>query len=425
MVYKILALLGMAVLYACYFGRIIVRKMHGNTTVQSEKIKSYLDWILKFIIYLMPIVELVSVYMVNGNLIQKIFGLYLVIIGDTVFAIAAVTGGDNLRDGIYRYSRNPEFLGFDLVYLGILVMFFNPVLLIITLAAIVIIHLRILAKEHYMEETYGEQYLNYRNETSRYAGMGRISWSKIIIYAYALIFVWSVLYFFTCLVYAGPGLSFIWLWSFLALFSEGRIRMLIKKMRGKRKIPVAVTVVFRSIVAVGLIVFVIVESLIIGDMTQTSDTELEYVIVLGAGLRGTEPLNPLRVRIDKAYEYMSEHENTVLIASGGQGRGEMISEAQCIRDKLVERGIDSSRILLEDRSTSTEENLEYSLKVIGDPNARIGIITNGFHEYRARLYAKHAGFTDITSVPAITLFPVGIHYTVREFFGVVWYMITG
>ena len=201
--------------------------------------------------------------------------------------------------------------------------------------------------------------------------------------------------------------------------------MLIKKMRGKRKIPVAVTVVFRSIVAVGLIVFVIVESLIIGDMTQTSDTELEYVIVLGAGLRGTEPLNPLRVRIDKAYEYMSEHENTVLIASGGQGRGEMISEAQCIRDKLVERGIDSSRILLEDRSTSTEENLEYSLKVIGDPNARIGIITNGFHEYRARLYAKHAGFTDITSVPAITLFPVGIHYTVREFFGVVWYMITG
>ena len=122
----------------------------------------------------------------------------------------------------------------------------------------------------------------------------------------------------------------------------------------------------------------------------------------------------------------SENEDTILIASGGQGSGEDISKAECIRSILVDKyGIDNERIILEDRSTDTEENFKYSYEIINDPDASVGVITNGFHELRALSIAKRTGFTNTYSVPAVTLYPVGIHYVVREFFGMIEYYIKG
>ena len=116
---------------------------------------------------------------------------------------------------------------------------------------------------------------------------------------------------------------------------------------------------------------------------------------------------------------MSDNPDTILIASGGQGMFESISEAECIKNELVRLGTDESRIILEDRSTSTIENLRLSREIINNDNCKVGIITNSFHEYRAGLIAKEAGYKETYSVPAVTLFPVGIHYMLREFFGVV------
>ena len=189
--------------------------------------------------------------------------------------------------------------------------------------------------------------------------------------------------------------------------------------------PKVIVWLYRIAFVTGLSAFVMVEAQIIAAMNAQPADNLEYVIVLGAGLRGTVPTNPLRVRIERACEYMLENENTMLIASGGQGFGESISEAECIRNKLVEYGIDVSRIILENKSTSTEENLKFCFDIIGDADASVGIITNGFHEYRANLIAENVGYTNVSSVPAITLFPVGIHYTIREFFGVVQYTLLG
>lgn len=443
MIYKILALLGMAVFYGFYFGKMLVQKKHGIITNRMAKGKNrdrvfYVELLLKITTYILPFIEVISVWCTGSNLIQKIFGLYMLIVGDIVFIMAIITMRDSWRagvaedekkrklvtEGIYRFSRNPAFLGFDLVYLGILVMFFNPILLVITLISIILMHLQILNEEKYLEKLYGEEYQSYKKQTSRYAGLGKVTFDKAVLFTYVILLVWSVLYFFTCLAYAGPGLSLIWIWPGFAAFSVVRIRMLWKKINGKSRIPKVVTGVYRVVFALGLILFVSVELLVIGAMTSNDREEPEYVIVLGAGLRGTEPLNPLRARIDKAYEFMSQNDSAILVASGGQGPGESISEAQCIRDKLVERGIDSDRILLEDKSTSTEENLKNSLEIIGRTDASVGIITNGFHEYRANLIARDAGYTDAFSIPAVTLFPVGIHYTVREFMGVVWYIIT-
>ena len=107
------------------------------------------------------------------------------------------------------------------------------------------------------------------------------------------------------------------------------------------------------------------------------------------------------------------------IASGGQGEDEPMSEAECIRDHLVAGGIDADRILLEDRSTSTEENMRYSLPMLRSLETdveSIGIVTNDFHVFRALCLArKNGGFT-FYGVPARSTVFGFIHYAMREFF---------
>ncbi len=249
---------------------------------------------------------------------------------------------------------------------------------------------------------------------------------RFLIFVYTPLALWAGIYFLICLLYAGPFLSWIWLWPLFALFCLVRIRMLKKELEGSAKfrIPTALRIVYRILYAAALLFFLFVESRIVSAMTATPPAQLDYVIVLGAGLDGKEPKNPLRVRIEKGAEYMAENPATILVASGGQGADEEISEAECIKNRLVNRyGIEAERIIMEDRSRDTEENLQNSLRIIGDPDASVGIITNSFHEYRAMRIAEHAGYRNVHTVPATTLLPVGIHYMVREFFGVVECMI--
>lgn len=445
MLYKVLALICVAFFYGIYFAKMIVQRRRGIETNQMAKGKNkdrsyYVEFLLKIVTYIVPLVEVCSIYFVDCNLVNKILGLYLVVLGDGIFAIAIITMRDSWRagiagedkkerhlvtGGIYRFSRNPAFLGFDLVYIGILIMFFNIILFVFSLAAVVLMHLQILSEEEYLEREYGESYRAYKSNTSRYAGLGKISLLNASIYLYAILFIWSVFYFVTCAYYGGITLSWLWLWPAVAIFSFIRIRMLFKEVKGKSKIPKFILLIYRAAWCAAVAIFIFVESNIIQEMTAKPQNNLDYVVVLGAGVHGTVPTNPLRVRIEKAYEYMLSNENTILIASGGKGFGEDISEAECIRDSLIEMGIDSNRIIMESNSTSTEENLKYSLSLIGKENASVGIITNGFHEYRANLIAKDVGYENVFSVPAITLFPVGIHYTVREFFGVMQYIVLG
>ena len=129
------------------------------------------------------------------------------------------------------------------------------------------------------------------------------------------------------------------------------------------------------------------------------------------------PTRPLRYRIQTAYDYMMENPDTILIASGGKGWDEQISEAECIRNVLVEMGLDENRILLEDKSKDTEENIRNSYELIIDKESQVGVVTNSFHIWRAVEIAKSQGHENVSGVPAKTLMPVGIHYVVREFFG--------
>lgn len=135
---------------------------------------------------------------------------------------------------------------------------------------------------------------------------------------------------------------------------------------GKRNVslPPAVKVVISVLAAAIIILFAVVEGMIISGMKEKTNEQYDYVIVLGARVRGTTVTKSLRKRLDKAFEYIEKNDNTILVLSGGQGNGEDVSEAQAMYDYLVQKGVDKSRLLLEDKSTSTVENIEYSMKII-------------------------------------------------------------
>jgi uncharacterized SAM-binding protein YcdF (DUF218 family) len=107
------------------------------------------------------------------------------------------------------------------------------------------------------------------------------------------------------------------------------------------------------------------------------------------------------MRLDRAYEYAVENPETVIIISGGQGSNEPASEASVMKDYLIGRGIDESRILMEDQSTNTSENLQFSSQLYEDlSGSRVGIVSSNFHIFRALAIAKKCGYTDVTGIPA-------------------------
>lgn len=114
---------------------------------------------------------------------------------------------------------------------------------------------------------------------------------------------------------------------------------------------------------------------------------LDYIIVLGAQVKESGPSVVLRYRLDRAVSYLKENDNTLVIVSGGQGANEKTTEASVMKEYLVNNGINENRIIIEDKSNTTKENLINSKKITRD-NKSIGIVTNNFHMYRALLIGK-------------------------------------
>lgn len=118
------------------------------------------------------------------------------------------------------------------------------------------------------------------------------------------------------------------------------------------------------------------------------------VIVLGCQVNGETPSVMLARRCDAALETLSDNSEAICVVSGGKGKGEDISEAEAMRRYLTERGIAESRVIIEDRSTSTKENIEFTAELLEERGIdRAVIVTNDFHQYRADIYARRSGLT--------------------------------
>jgi uncharacterized SAM-binding protein YcdF (DUF218 family) len=177
----------------------------------------------------------------------------------------------------------------------------------------------------------------------------------------------------------------------------------------------------KRLILFSLLVFITLVSLIFytGYKTPLSAPS-DYIIVLGASVKGETMSLTLLRRTQKAFDYLSLHENTVAILSGGQGPGEDISEAEAMRRYLVSKGIHENRLILEDASTSTQENIQFSYKLIEDAltdDTKVTIITSHFHILRSRLVALKQG-KHAQGIGSKTVLYLAPNYYVREFFGV-------
>lgn len=158
--------------------------------------------------------------------------------------------------------------------------------------------------------------------------------------------------------------------------------------------------IFNGIVAIGVIVLVILCGMVATEFTAVGNENLDYIIVLGAQVREDGPSVALRYRLDKAIYYLNENPKTMCIVSGGQGVNEPFSEAEGMKEYLLKNGIDRSRIILEDKSTSTAENFKYSKVLLEQPYDSVGIVTNNFHMFRAIHIAKAHGLNGVCGIAA-------------------------
>lgn len=155
-------------------------------------------------------------------------------------------------------------------------------------------------------------------------------------------------------------------------------------------------VVLTCFVILVAVVMTISEIPVITHMHKREKAQSDYCIVLGAGVHGKTPSRVLNQRIKATYDFLTEHPQAKAILSGGQGPGEDITEASCMKEKLVEMGIDEKRLYLEEKSTSTKENFMFSKKILEEiaPGTKeITVISSDTHLYRACYIASEEGFS--------------------------------
>ena len=173
-----------------------------------------------------------------------------------------------------------------------------------------------------------------------------------------------------------------------------------------------------SVVGIGYFLGFIACGVTMGVMIQAKEStppDNTTVIVLGCRVYGSNPSRMLSDRCEAAYDYLTENPEAYCIATGGLGHNADISEAESIFNILTEKGIEPHRIYLEEQATDTEENLAFSAKLMeenGLPPVCV-IATDGFHQYRADLYAEQAGLTAY-AIPSETYLFVLPGYWARE-----------
>ncbi|MBD5116329.1 MAG: YdcF family protein [Ruminococcaceae bacterium] len=208
--------------------------------------------------------------------------------------------------------------------------------------------------------------------------------------------------------------------SVFALLVTAFVKPVLKilKKTWKSKAGRLVTIAFFSVFGLLAAYAVLLSSLMVGEIMNTPDNP-DAVIVLGCRVqKNGKPSLMLGRRIDAAYNYLSENKAVICIVSGGQGEDEPISEGEAMKIALVEKGIEESRIFVEDKSENTRENIEFSAKLLEEMEIEVkeaAIVTDGFHLYRASLMAKETGL-NTTSVAADTPWWLVTAYWFREWF---------
>lgn len=189
MPYGVLCLVVLALFYGIYFTKVLLQKRRG---IQSRQIGRRKEKNIHTVELWM---NAATLGVVIAQLLSVAFGWSMLpagarftgfctgLLGDLIFLFSVVCMKDSWRAGIpdtdktelvtigiYRFSRNPAFLGFDFMYIGVLLLYFNPLTAAFTLFSVVMLHLQILQEERYLTAAFGEDYTDYKRHVFRYLG---------------------------------------------------------------------------------------------------------------------------------------------------------------------------------------------------------------------------------------------------------------
>lgn len=200
-------------------------------------------------------------------------------------------------------------------------------------------------------------------------------------------------------------------------------------LAANRLLPPLLWKILVALTCLGLVYFCIVEIPIVKNARTDKEPGRPYLIVLGAAVYQDKPSLTLVRRLEGARDYLNTWPESIAIVSGGMGPGETVTEAEAMRDWLVQNGIDEERVLLEPRATSTRENLDFSFAIIrerGDePDGNVAIVSSAYHLYRAKSMARLQG-VEAVGVAAPWGYPlVMLNYFIREAFGITHLWVLG
>lgn len=188
-------------------------------------------------------------------------------------------------------------------------------------------------------------------------------------------------------------------------------------------------IVLAALLVLGAAVFAVFEAPVISNAKTDAAPQSDYLIVLGAGVNGSAPSLSMVNRLEAALDYLETYPDAVAIVSGGQGAGEDVTEASAMRDWLVAHGMPESRIVQEDQSTSTRENLENSFAIIrsrgGDPADGVAVVSSEYHLYRAKQMARALGAKPLGVAAETTLPTMRANYFIREAFAAAYMQVFG
>ena len=239
--------------------------------------------------------------------------------------------------------------------------------------------------------------------------MGVENMIKTLKAVYFALGVLSIAYYFVLWRASRLGLSMSLMWPLLGL-----VLIACGLLCDCPAVPGWMHTAWRTALCLGMAALIALEGLVISGMESVAPKGLDYMIVLGARVDPDGPSPALNRRLNAVMACLDDHPDAVIIATGGQGRDEPMSEARCIREELTRRGVDPARILMEETSTSTIENLKNAMALMNDPSASVGIITNNYHVYRSVQLAKKAGLQNACGIAAQYTGHTRFHYMIRE-----------
>lgn len=193
MAFRFISIAALIAFYGCYFVKMLHQKRQGIQTDQIGRGKvgfvKFIEITMKIAAMLVLTADIISIFIGKSHSLTviRIIGAVMSVTGTIVFILAVRTMRDSWRAGvpktdktelvtagIYQFSRNPAFLGFDLLYIGILLMFFNWILFILTVFAVLMYHLQIVnVEEDFLLAAFGDEYLQYQKRVCRYIGRKR------------------------------------------------------------------------------------------------------------------------------------------------------------------------------------------------------------------------------------------------------------